>query len=679
MTPKEKLQVLQEKILLCSKAYYEEDRPLIPDEAFDDLVRQYRDLEKQVGLVLPNSPTTTIGGRARFRKVIHDIPMWSLDNVYTKEELEKILENFEYAHQRVQVCAARGDLPVSILEMKLDGLSISCTYEKGVLVRALTRGDGKIGEDVTANVKMIASVPKELKDPINITVFGEVVMPKASFQKINTEREALGQEKFANPRNAAAGTLRQKDPKIVKERNLDVYFYFVAETLQQFEKNPFGFFSHLEAVRYLERLGFKTTNIFSPVRTVKEILDQIYYWEVYRASLPYETDGLVIKCDCLAVWRELGYTSKYPKWAFAFKFKSDTVSTTLRGVEWFVGRSGIITPVATFDPIQLGGTTVQRASLHNYSYIKDRDLRIGDVITVKKAAEIIPQVEEVMTNVRTGLEIPVPEPKVCPSCGKRTKHLVTEGQVDQYLCVNPNCPGILRERLRQYVSRDACNIQGLGEQTIQKLVQKRILLDIPDLYKLQPFHLVGNLEHFQRVAAEKLLREIEQSKSCTMERVLTGLGIPGFGKSMIAKVCQVVDSIEEIFTLTEEQLSQIGGIGKELQKSFLTWIQDPSQQKRVKELQHLGVLFRKDTPAKVTNGVLQGKSVLFTGICVSGTREQMEQMAKEHGADIASTVSKANLVIVGKDATSHKKYQQAMKKNIPMMTEEEFLKQIKSV
>ena len=481
----EKYTKLRNEIEYHNNLYYNEDKPLISDMEYDALMRELKQLEQEYPELLKNeengesSPTEKIGGTAseKFSKVRHRVPMLSLSNTYNISEIE----DFDKRIKKIILSENTKDHSKEleyILELKLDGLSISLIYENGVLVQAVTRGDGQVGEDVTENIMEITTIPKKLKENISLEVRGEIILPISSFNRINQEREDDGEDVFANPRNAASGTIRQLDKTIVAERGLDCYLYYLVNA------ENYGINTHLESIEYIEKLGFKTTKIFEKYTDFKELEKSIDKWHNDRKKLDYETDGLVIKVNNFALYETLGYTTKSPRWAIAYKFPAEQVKTKLMDVTFQVGRTGVITPVAELEAVNLSGSVVKRASLHNFDEIRRKDIKIGDNVIVEKAAEIIPQVVNVVFEDRTGKEIEIQEPTNCPVCNSELAH--EEGLV-ALKCHNPLCPEKVKRQIAYFVSRDAMNISGLGDKIVEKFIELGKIKTIVDIYSLEKY------------------------------------------------------------------------------------------------------------------------------------------------------------------------------------------------
>ena len=664
----ERIVKLKEDLDKYRDSYYNDNESLISDYEFDILLKELESLEeKYPEYKEASSPTASVGASLKenkFKKVEHAHPMLSLANSYNIGEVVDFIERIKKRiskEQELKYC----------LEVKLDGLSISLTYIQGKLVRAVTRGDGFIGEDVTENILQIASVVKTLPQAIDIEIRGEIVLPLASFEKLNKERLEKGEELFANPRNAASGTLRQLDPKIVKERALDAYFYFLVEA------DKLGLKSHSESMKFLESMGIKTTGIFEVFETPKKIesiQERIDYWEKERENLPYETDGLVIKVDEINLWEEIGYTSKTPRWAIAYKFPAHQVSTVLNDVTWQVGRTGKLTPVAELEEVELSGSKVKRASLHNISEIQRKDIRIGDRVFIEKAAEIIPQVVKAIKEERTGNEKTIEEPINCPVCNHKLER--EEGLVD-IKCVNEECPAKIQGEIEYFVSRDALNIMGLGSKIVEKFIDLGYIKTVVDIYNLKNHREdLENIDKMGKRSIENLLNSIEESKNREYDKVIYALGIPFIGKVASKVLAKVSKNIDKLMSMTFEELTSIEGIGEIAANEIIAFFKKEKTQKLVAALKEKGLKFEiteSETKVENLNPNFAGKNFLFTGTLKHFTREQIKEEIEKLGGKNLSSVSKnLDYLIVGEKAGSKLKKAQEIP-TIKILTEEEFI------
>ena len=664
----ERIVKLKEDLDKYRDSYYNDNESLISDYEFDILLKELESLEeKYPEYKEASSPTASVGASLKenkFKKVEHAHPMLSLANSYNIGEVVDFIERIKKRiskEQELKYC----------LEVKLDGLSISLTYIQGKLVRAVTRGDGFIGEDVTENILQIASVVKTLPQAIDIEIRGEIVLPLASFEKLNKERLEKGEELFANPRNAASGTLRQLDPKIVKERALDAYFYFLVEA------DKLGLKSHSESMKFLESMGIKTTGIFELFETPKKIesiQERIDYWEKERENLPYETDGLVIKVDEINLWEEIGYTSKTPRWAIAYKFPAHQVSTVLNDVTWQVGRTGKLTPVAELEEVELSGSKVKRASLHNISEIQRKDIRIGDRVFIEKAAEIIPQVVKAIKEERTGNEKTIEEPINCPVCNHKLER--EEGLVD-IKCVNEECPAKIQGEIEYFVSRDALNIMGLGSKIVEKFIDLGYIKTVVDIYDLKNHREeLENIDKMGKRSIENLLNSIEESKNREYDKVIYALGIPFIGKVASKVLAKASKNIDKLMSMTFEELTSIEGIGEIAANEIIAFFKKEKTQKLVATLKEKGLKFEiteSETKVENLNPNFAGKNFLFTGTLKHFTREQIKEEIEKLGGKNLSSVSKnLDYLIVGEKAGSKLKKAQEIP-TIKILTEEEFI------
>ena len=660
---------LREEIERYNYYYYSMNESLISDVEYDKLLKNLEKLEKENPQFADElSPSVNVGSSlkdTKFEKVTHKSPMLSLSNSYNIGDIEDFMKRAE----KIILQERSGKTKIDyVLEVKLDGLSISVTYEKGKLVKAVTRGDGIIGEDVTENVMQIKSVPKFLKENIDIEVRGEIVLPISKFHELNKKRMEEGEEIFANPRNAASGTLRQIDAEIVKERGLDCYFYFIVDS------EKYNLLTHKDALDYIERLGLKTTGIGEVVESAEELEKRIEFWGTEREKLDYETDGMVIKVNSLELWNILGSTTKSPRWAIAYKFPAKQVSTKLLDITWQVGRTGKVTPVAELEEVEVSGSRVKRASLHNFDEIERKDIRIGDRVIIEKAAEIIPQVVKSIKEVRTGEEKIVVPPVNCPICNSVLEK--EEGLVD-LKCVNKHCMGKVQGKIEYFVSRDGMNIIGLGERIIERFLELGFIKDITDIYNLKNFRQdIAGLEKMGEKSVENLLNSIEESKKRDYSKTLYALGIPYVGKFLGNLLAEKSKNIETLMKMTEEELLMIDGVGEKVAKSVYSFMRDPVNIEIIEKLKNAGVNFTLLKENKVEKDVFQGKNFLVTGKLEKFTRKEIQEEIEKFGGKNLSAVSKnLDYLIVGKDAGSKLKKAQDIG-TIKILSEEEFFELI---
>lgn len=668
----EKYTKLRNEIEYHNNLYYNEDNPIISDMEYDFLIRELKELEKKYPELLEynkngeNSPTEKIGGTAseKFSKVRHRVPMLSLSNTYNISEIEdfnkrvkKIIlaENIENNSKELEY----------ILELKLDGLSISLIYENGMLVQAVTRGDGQVGEDVTENIREIPTIPKKLKENISLEVRGEIIFPVSNFDKVNQEKQEAGEDVFANPRSAAAGTIRQLDSSIIKERGLDCYLYYLV--------NPenFGVKTHEESIKYIESLGFKTTKVFEKYSDFKKLEKAIEKWYIEREKLDYATDGLVIKVNDFSYYNELGYTTKSPRWAIAYKFPAEQVKTKLYDITLQVGRTGVITPVAELEAVNLSGSVVKRASLHNFDEIRRKDIKIGDNVIIEKSAEIIPQVVNVDLDDRNGNERDIEIPTHCPVCS--TELIKEKGQV-ALKCPNPFCPEKVKREIEYFVSRDAMNITGLGKKKVRQFIELKKIETVVDIYSLKNYkEELENLEKMGKKSVENLLNSIEESKNREYNKVLYALGIPFVGKSNANLLTKNFRSIDILREKTVEELIQVKGIGEKVSVSVHEYLKNDNNWNKILELKEIGLKFKYDSveEKEVEDNPIKGKNFLATGKLQKYKRNDIKDIILSKGGNYLSAVSKnLDFLIAGEKAGS--KLEKAEKLGIRVLTEEEF-------
>ena len=680
---KEKYEKLRKEIEKHNNLYYNEDNPIISDMEYDKLIRELRDLEEinpnlKVEYEIKNSkvgsgreksenenvsPTEKIGGIAseKFSKVRHRVPMLSLSNTYNISEIE----DFDKRVKKIIDVKKKIDY---VLELKLDGLSISLIYENGVLKQGITRGDGQIGEDVTENIMEIESIPKKLKEPISLEVRGEVILPISEFGRINQEREDEGEDVFANPRNAAAGTIRQLDKSIVKERKLDCYLYYLVNA------EEYGMKTHKESIEYIEKLGFKTTKIFELYNDFGKLEKAIDVWRTKREKLDYETDGLVIKVNEFEHYDELGYTTKSPRWAIAYKFPAEQVKTKLYDVTFQVGRTGVVTPVAELEAVNLSGSVVKRASLHNFDEIRRKEIKIGDNVIIEKAAEIIPQVVNVVFEDRKGDEKDIKVPTNCPICDSEL--VKEEGQV-ALKCLNPQCPEKVKREIAYFVSRDAMNITGLGEKIVEKFIELGKIKTVVDIYSLKNYaEELENLEKMGKKSVENLINSIEESKKQGFSKVLYALGIPFVGKFNANLLTKNYNSIELLKEKSIEDLLEIKGIGDKVAVAVHTYLNDENNWAKIVALKEIGLQFEaEETEEKeIEDNPIKGKSFLATGKLEKYKRNDIKDIILAKGGNYLSGVTKKlDYLIAGEKAGS--KLSKAEELGVRVLTEEEFEKE----
>lgn len=656
---------LQNLLNQYSYEYYVQDKPSVPDAEYDRLLRELIEYEEAFPeLKTPDSPTQRVGGTIldMFEKVEHRSPMLSLGNAFNEDDLR----DFDR-----KVRQAVGDKYSYVCELKIDGLAVTLQYEAGYFTRGATRGDGSVGEDITENLRTIKSIPLKLKEPVSIEVRGEAFMPKRSFEALNKAKDDQGEEPFANPRNAAAGSLRQLDSKLAAKRNLDIFLYAIADLGET------GVESQSEGLDLLDRLGFKTNQERKKCSSIEEVLAYIEGWVERRPNLAYDIDGIVIKVDSLQQQEEMGRTAKSPRWSIAYKFPAEEVVTTLRSIELNVGRTGVITPTAILDPVRVAGSTVQRATLHNEDLIREKDIKIGDQVVIKKAGDIIPEVVNVLADRRTGEEIDFAMPTECPECNSELVRL--EGEV-ALRCLNPQCPAQIREGLIHFVSRNAMNIDGLGEKVISQLFSEHLIHDVADLYKVTYEQLIG-MERMGEKSATNLLKAIESSKSNSLERLLFGLGIRHVGSKAAKTLAQYFETMDALSQAQLEELTAINEIGEKMASAVVAYFENEEVQLLLSELEKAGVNFSYTGPKlaaiETIDSVFSGKTVVLTGKLHQMGREEAKEKLEALGAKVAGSVSKkTDLLIAGEDAGS--KLKKAESLGIDVWDEDRLITELKS-
>lgn len=635
---------LKAQLLQWGKEYYEQDAPIVEDYVYDRNYQRLVDIENRFPeLITPDSPTQKVGGAAEtvLTKVEHAIPMLSMGDVFSVEEL------MDFNARQQDNPNFTGDVEYN-LELKIDGLSLSLVYENGRLVQGSTRGNGMIGEDVTENVKTIKSIPQKLAEPLSLEFRGECFMPKAAFAKLNEEREANGLPTFANPRNAAAGSLRQLDAKVTAKRELDTFMYYIPE----YEK--LGVKTQAEALEKMRSLGFHVNEFNRVVHNEAEIKAYIDEYTTKRDDLPYGIDGIVEKVNDLAVEEALGATVKVPRWEIAYKFPPEEQATVVRDIEWTVGRTGNVTPTAVMDPVQLAGTTVSRASLHNPDYLRDKDIRLGDTVLLHKAGDIIPEISRVILDKRPADSKPYEIPQNCPVCQAKLVHLDDEVALR---CINPMCPAQVKEGLVHFASRNAMNIDHLGPRVIEQLWDRHLVHDVADLYRLTYDQLL-TLDKFGPKSASNLLTSIDNSRNNSVERLLFGLGIRHVGAKAARILAQHFGSMAALMMADEEAIADINTIGPTIADSLKNYFANEQVQELIQELQAAGVNMEYHGPAPIAQDSAaakewQNKRVVLTGKLNEMTRDQAKQWLEERGASVTGSVSKkTDLVIAGEKAGS---------------------------
>lgn len=646
--------------------YYVLDAPEITDAEYDRMMVRLRELEARYPDSIPaDSPTQRVGGRAssQFTEVRHLEPLLSLGNVFSAEELRAFDE-------RVRSGLPAGSKVEYVMEPKIDGLACSLIYENGKLVRAATRGDGVVGENVTANVRTIRSIPLTLKVPEGeavpelLDVRGEVYMPRQAFMRLNEQRAERGESEFANPRNAAAGSLRQLDPQVTASRSLSFFaYYLVGEGAQP---------KHSESLALLARYGFKVSENYKVVENIDEAIKYIGDFNELRQGLSYDTDGAVIKVNDVYQQRILGATGKDPRWATAYKYPPEQAETTLEDIDWRVGRTGVLTPTAVLTPVKLSGSVISRATLHNEDFIRAKDIRIGDRVVINKAGEVIPEVLRVVAEKRTGDEKEVEIPSVCPECGWRVER---QGEEAAIRCTNPHCPALGREGLIHFVSRDAMNIDGCGPSVINALLDAGLVRDAADLYSLRKEDLL-KLERMGEKSADNLLSALAESKKNELDKLLFALGIRHVGAKVARILATEFGSMEKLQQAQPEELAQIRDIGDKIAESAVTWLNVPANIDLVERLAAAGLTMTFTPPASQEDNPFFGKTLVFTGTMPTLGRAEAKTMAQDVGAKVSGSVSKkTDYVIAGAEAGS--KLEKAQQLGVTVIDEAEFLRLLK--
>lgn len=646
--------------------YYVLDAPEITDAEYDRMMVRLRELEARYPDSIPaDSPTQRVGGRAssQFTEVRHLEPLLSLGNVFSADELRAFDE-------RVRSGLPAGSKVEYVMEPKIDGLACSLIYENGKLVRAATRGDGVVGENVTANVRTIRSIPLTLKVPEGeavpelLDVRGEVYMPRQAFMRLNEQRAERGESEFANPRNAAAGSLRQLDPQVTASRSLSFFaYYLVGEGAQP---------KHSESLALLARYGFKVSENYKVVENIDEAIKYIGDFNELRQGLSYDTDGAVIKVNDVYQQRILGATGKDPRWATAYKYPPEQAETTLEDIDWRVGRTGVLTPTAVLTPVKLSGSVISRATLHNEDFIRAKDIRIGDRVVINKAGEIIPEVLRVVAEKRTGDEKEVEIPNVCPECGWRVER---QGEEAAIRCTNPHCPALGREGLIHFVSRDAMNIDGCGPSVINALLDAGLVRDAADLYSLRKDDLL-KLERMGEKSADNLLTALAESKKNELDKLLFALGIRHVGAKVARILATEFGSMEKLQQAQPEELAQIRDIGDKIAESAVTWLNVPANIDLVERLAAAGLTMTFTPPASQEDNPFFGRTLVFTGTMPTLGRAEAKTMAQDVGAKVSGSVSKkTDYVIAGAEAGS--KLEKAQQLGVTVIDEAEFLRLLK--
>lgn len=653
---KERIHELQKLLTRYNYEYHVQDNPTIPDTDYDQLLRELIELEGEYPeYKTDTSPTVRVGGEilSNFEKVSHNTPMLSLGNAFNEADLRAFDQRVrQHIEDVTYMC-----------ELKIDGLAVSLTYENGQFTRGATRGDGTVGENITENLRTIHAIPLTVDSNLTFEVRGEAYMPKRSFINLNKKRAEEGQQEFQNPRNAAAGSLRQLDPKLAAARNLSVFLYSVTSPEALDAESQSG------ALDKLDALGFKTNKERQLMDTIDDVLEYIDYWTTHRSELAYEIDGIVIKVNDLASQDELGFTVKSPRWAIAYKFPAEEVVTKILDIELTVGRTGVITPTAILEPVKVAGTTVGRASLHNHELIEERDIRIGDKVVIRKAGDIIPEVVKSLKEERTDQSV-YEAPTTCPSCGHDTVRLEDEVAIR---CINPSCPAQLTEGIIHFVSRGAMNIDGLGEKVVRQLFDAKLITDVSDLYKLEYNDLI-ELERMGDKKVSNLLNALEASKENPLNKLLFGLGIRFLGSKASRLIAEEYGSMDEVLKAEKEQLIEIPEIGEKIADSIVTYTGNDDFIELVEKLKTAGLNMTEEKEA-LSGTEFAGMTFVLTGKLVEMTRDDAKQSIESFGGKVTGSVSKnTDVVVAGADAGS--KLEKAEKIGVEVWNEREFIEKL---
>ncbi|MBO1346423.1 MAG: NAD-dependent DNA ligase LigA [Hormoscilla sp. GUM202] len=641
---KQRVEQLRQQLQQAGYAYYVLDNPIMEDAVYDRLYRELQELERQYPeLVTADSPTQRVGDKpaSQFTSVRHNIPLYSLENAFNIQELAKWQERWQRHAPGTESFAY-------VCELKIDGSALALTYENGILVRGATRGDGIEGEEITQNVRTIRSIPLRLnvdKPPPVVEVRGEAFLSLEVFAAINADRSLAGEQLFANPRNAAAGTLRQLDSRIVAKRRLDFFAYTLQVPDNMLRSN-----SHWSALELLQEFGFRVNPHRQLCDGLQSVQEYYQYWDSRRQSLPYLTDGVVVKLNDLALQAQLGFTQKFPRWAIALKYPAEEAPTVVESITVQVGRTGVLTPVAELKPVQLAGTTVSRASLHNSDRISELNLYVGDTVIVRKAGEIIPEIVRVLPELRSEKAKAFVMPSHCPECDRPVVKLASEAVTR---CINPECPAIIRGSLIHWASRSALDIIGMGEKLVQQMVDRELVKSVPDLYDLTVEQL-SSLERMGKKSAEKLVKAIAESQSKPWSRVLYGLGIPHVGSVNAKVLAEEFPNVKELAAASAAQIEGIYGIGPEIAYSVSEWVQRSENQRAIARLGEAGLQLEGDASAEVKkSGNLAGKTFVITGTLPSLKRNEAKALIEKAGGKVTNSVSKkTDYLVVGQEAGS---------------------------
>lgn len=663
MNPKDRIEQLQKELTHAQYLYYVKDNPTMSDFEYDQKYRELVDLETaHPEYIVPSSPTQRVGIKADgpFEKVVHGRPMLSLSNVFSADEVRAFDQRVmkELGHQT----------KAYVVELKIDGLAVNLHYENGIFVRAVTRGDGKVGEDVTANVRTIKSIPLYLENaPEFIEIRGEAYMPHSEFKRINEERDEEGLPTFVNPRNAAAGSLRQQDPAITASRNLAFFAYAIGS------ESGANIHTQEELLHTLENFHFSVNPHYRVCKTLDEVIEAINYWGEKRHELPYDTDGMVIKVNDFNDQEMLGSTAKDPKWATAYKYPPEEVETVVKDITINVGRTGVLTPTGELEPVFVSGTNVSRVTLHNQDFITEKDIRIGDHVLIHKAAEIIPEVIRVLPEKRTGSEVPFTIPNRCPVCESPAVRREGEAAIR---CTNKHCPAIEKEQIIHFASRDAMNIDGLGPSIVENLINEKLITNVVDLYHLTTESIMV-MDRMGKKSADNLVKAIDDSKTRGLDRVLFGLGIRLIGSKAASTIANVVKSMDRFLTITKDELVAVEEIGPTMADSIIEYREDPQHIEIINGLIEAGLKMNVEVQEAAGNE-MEGEIVVLTGKLEVMGRSEAGKLLEKHGAKVTGSVSKkTTLVVAGEDSGS--KLTKANELGIRVINEEEFIELLKDL
>ncbi|HAC62655.1 MAG TPA: DNA ligase [Cyanothece sp. UBA12306] len=675
---KQQVQQLRQQLQKASYAYYVLDNPIMEDSVYDQLYRELQDLENQdPSLITADSPTQRVGEKplSQFNSIAHNIPLYSLENAFNLEELKKWQERW----QRHYEARSQEQLPSYekidyVCELKIDGSALALTYENGILTRGVTRGDGITGEEITQNARTIRSIPLKLRldnPPSLVEIRGEVFLPINEFNRLNLQRKQAGEAQFANPRNAAAGTLRQLDSKVVNQRRLKFFAYTLHLPQQTSLK------SQWESLEFLKKMGFLVNYNCQLCTSLEAVADYFNYWETARQNLPYLTDGVVVKINDYGLQQQLGFTQKFPRWAIALKYPAEEVPTKVKDIIVNVGRTGAVTPMAIMEPVHLGGTIVQRATLHNSDRVVELDIRVGDTVIIRKAGEIIPEVLRVLPELRPSHSLPYQMPSQCPECGSNLVRRVGEAVTR---CVNSSCPAILRGSVIHWSSRDALDIRGLGEKIIILLIENSLIRSIADLYRLTP-EKIAILDRMGDKSAENLIKAIQTSKQQPWSRVLYGLGIRYVGNVTAKLLTDNFPSIDQLSSASVATLASVYGVGEEIAQSVDDWFNNNENLALIGRLKESGLQLQnssvKEQKTAISSQKLTGKTFVITGTLPTLKRNEAKDLIEKAGGKVTGSVSsKTDYLLVGEEAGS--KLEKAKKLGIIQLTEAELFKLILS-